>query len=168
MEMDVQLLALIVLAVLFVLQRHHWQNRFQQMERRVAELTDVKEDLQRLLAKQTVPAGQVAAENGQAAAPSGEEAAQALPAEETPAPVRHPVVPVGARHLTVVTPKPMVAVQPPQVPVPAEGTVPPEIAAVIMAAVAAYGYSPASIRSIRRRPARSRRWVLAGRLAGLR
>lgn len=55
--------------------------------------------------------------------------------------------------------------------VPSDNEIPPEVVAVIMAAVAACGYSPAAIRSIRRdtaRPHQSRGWVMAGRLAGMR
>jgi len=48
-------------------------------------------------------------------------------------------------------------------------TVPPEVVAVIMAAIAACGYSPAAIRSIRpQKRLRSRSWVMAGRLNGMR
>lgn len=48
-------------------------------------------------------------------------------------------------------------------------TVPPEVVAVIMAAIAACGYSPAAIRLIRpQKRLRSRSWVMAGRLNGMR
>ena len=64
--MDLQLLALIVLAILCVLQWRHSASRMQEMERKIAELAEVKDDLQRLLAKQgqqtaPAPASQTAA-----------------------------------------------------------------------------------------------------------
>lgn len=52
-----------------------------------------------------------------------------------------------------------------------DSEIPPEVVAVIMAAVAACGYNPAAIRSIRRDTARTHQnhgWVMAGRLAGMR
>lgn len=55
--------------------------------------------------------------------------------------------------------------------IPSDSEIPPEVVAVIMAAVAACGYSPAAIRSIRRdtaRPHQNHGWVMAGRLAGMR
>ena len=49
-------------------------------------------------------------------------------------------------------------------------TIPPETIAVIMAAISAMGYSPASIRNIRptRRKQRSVKWVMIGRIANMR
>lgn len=51
-----------------------------------------------------------------------------------------------------------------------EDAIPPETIAVIMAAVSAMGYSPASIRNIRptRRKQRSVKWVMVGRIANMR
>lgn len=52
-----------------------------------------------------------------------------------------------------------------------DSEIPPEVVAVIMAAVAACGYNPVAIRSIRRDTARTHQnhgWVMAGRLAGMR
>lgn len=49
-------------------------------------------------------------------------------------------------------------------------TIPSETVAVIMAAVSAMGYNPASIRNIRptRRKQRSVKWVMVGRIANMR
>lgn len=55
--------------------------------------------------------------------------------------------------------------------IPSDSEIPPEVVAVIMAAVATCGYNPAAIRSIRRDTARTHQnhgWVMAGRLAGMR
>lgn len=166
--MDLQLLALIVLVILFVLQWRHSAGRFEEMERKIAELTEVKEDLQRMMAKQRMGVSDPAVPPSDHSSDVSENQAateKTAPAAEA---VQNPIVPVGRRHLAVVTPKPMVAVQPPQVPAAVPDDIPPEVVAVIMAAVAAYGCSPAGIRSIRKKPARSYRWVLAGRLAGMR
>ena len=132
--MDLQLLALIVLAILCVLQWRHSASRMQEMERKIAELAEVKDDLQRLLAKQ----GQQTASAPETAAPQ--------PAQEEDAPKEEPVpthavaahqsvVPVGQRQPAVVAARPMATV-------PAEPTAPqadvsdisPEVVAVIMAA----------------------------------
>ena len=79
------------------------------------------------------------------------------------------VVPVGQRQPAVVAARPMATV-------PAEPTasqadvsdISPEVVAVIMAAVAAYGYSPAAIRSIKAKKRQNAHWIMAGRLAGMR
>lgn len=167
--MDLQLLALIVLAILFILQWRQSASRFQEMERKIAELTEIKDDLQRMLAKQ-----------GQGAAPAAEKTV--LPPTDEPSEKKEDVpvpnhavaqgqsiVPVGQRQPAVVSARPMAAV-------PAEPAVPqadisgiaPEVVAVIMAAVAAYGYSPAAVRSIKARKRRNKHWIMASRLAGMR
>lgn len=58
----------------------------------------------------------------------------------------------------------------PEPPAPREDGLTPEVVAVIMATIAAYGYSPAAIRSIRKTPSiqRSQNWLIAGRMANMR
>lgn len=53
---------------------------------------------------------------------------------------------------------------------PADTGLTPEVVAVIMATIAAYGYSPAAIRSIRKTSSiqRSQNWLMAGRMANMR
>lgn len=77
------------------------------------------------------------------------------PAAETPA--EQPAAPAE--------PEPV-----PEPPAPREDGLTPEVVAVIMATIAAYGYSPAAIRSIRKTPSiqRSQNWLIAGRMANMR
>lgn len=166
--MDLQLLALIVLAILCVLQWRHSASRMQEMERKIAELAEVKDDLQRLLAKQ----GQQTASAPETAAPQPaqeEDAPKEVPVPTHAVAAHQSVVPVGQRQPAVVAARPIATV-------PAEPTAPqadasdisPEVVAVIMAAVAAYGYSPAAIRSIKAKKRQNAHWIMAGRLAGMR
>ena len=46
--------------------------------------------------------------------------------------------------------------------------VPPETVAVIMAAVTACGYVPTAIRAVRHTRRRSKKWIIAGRIARMR
>lgn len=56
---------------------------------------------------------------------------------------------------------------PPMVP-QVEAGVPPETVAVIMAAVTACGYVPTAIRAVRHTRRRSKKWIIAGRIARMR
>ena len=82
----------------------------------------------------------------------------------------HPVVSVGQRQPAVVAARPMTVVSDGNQAVP-EGELSDEVVAVIMAAVAAYGYSPAAIRSIRPQKRGYKRhrenWAMAARLGGM-
>lgn len=90
-------------------------------------------------------------------------------AEEEKKELANPVVPVGQRQPAVVAARPMTVVKAEKA--AAEEGVPDEVVAVIMAAVAAAGYSPAAIRSIRpqRRGYKRHRenWAMAARLGGM-
>ena len=55
----------------------------------------------------------------------------------------------------------------PSAAVAADG-VEPEVVAAVMAAVTAFGYMPTAIRPVRQRKRQNKRWLLAGRLAGMR
>ena len=81
-----------------------------------------------------------------------------------------PVVPVGQRQPAVVAARPMTVVSDGNQATP-EGELSDEVIAVIMAAVAAYGYSPAAIRSIRPQKRGYKRhrenWAMAARLGGM-
>lgn len=78
--------------------------------------------------------------------------------------------PVGQRQPAVVAARPMTVVSDGNQAVP-EGELSDEVVAVIMAAVAAYGYSPAAIRSIRPQKRGYKRhrenWAMAARLGGM-
>lgn len=84
----------------------------------------------------------------------------ALPEGKGKEPVkRAELAPLGERKLAVV-PAPSAAVA-------ADG-VEPEVVAAVMAAVTACGYMPTAIRPVRQRKRQNKRWLLAGRLAGMR
>lgn len=84
----------------------------------------------------------------------------ALPEGKGKEPVkRAELAPLGER-------KPVVVPAPPAA-VVADG-VEPEVVAAVMAAVTAYGYMPTAIRPVRQRKRQNKRWLLAGRLAGMR
>ena len=158
-ETNLVIIALVALALLVVLVWYTLSNRLQAVNGRVHELQQKNEELTRLLEElqaQKVAAPAVAAEEktpaqaeaapAAASAPETAKAAAGNVAGETPA-----ATPAAEAAAT-------------------EGELSPEIVAVIMAAVAACGYDPAAIRSIRpqQRHSRSHHWVMAGRLAGMR
>ena len=164
-ETNLVIIALVALALLVVLVWYTLSNRLQAVNGRVHELQQKNEELTRLLEElqaQKVAAPAVAAEEktpaqaeeapAAAAAPETAKAAAGNVAGETPA----------ATPAAEETPAAEAAAT--------EGELSPEIVAVIMAAVAACGYDPAAIRSIRpqQRHSRSHNWVMAGRLAGMR
>jgi outer membrane murein-binding lipoprotein Lpp len=98
--------------------------------------------------------------------PDGQTAKTAAPAAAV---MKNPPVSLGERNLAVM-PKREIAVLPKkQTPAPiAADDIDPEVVAVIMAAVAACGYAPTSIRAIhRKKSVKATNWVMAGRLAGM-
>ncbi|MBC3536386.1 hypothetical protein [Megasphaera hominis] len=144
-ETNLVIIALVALALLVVLVWYTLSNRLQAVNGRVHELQQKNEELTRLLEElqaQKVAAPAVAAEEKTPAQ-----------AEEAPAAAAAPETAKAAAEAAAT-----------------EGELSPEIVAVIMAAVAACGYDPAAIRSIRpqQRHSRSHNWVMAGRLAGMR
>lgn len=153
-SMEFVLVALIALAVLLGIVWYAVSNRTHEFDRRMTQLEEENARLRSLLEKACQPAK----ENTASAPPKP---TASVPAQ---APVQHPIVPVGTRHPAVVPARPMTVV-PKEEQVP--GMTPPEIVAVIMAAVAACGYSPAAIRSIRPVQRRSQHWIMAGRLANM-
>ena len=123
-------------------------------QKSVKELAEAVQDL-----KDTVKA--------EKAVPQASEKAEKEEKQE----LTHPVVPVGQRQPAVVAARPMTVVKDAKAAESDEEDVPDEVVAVIMAAVAAAGYSPAAIRSIRpqRRGYKRHRenWAMAARLGGM-
>ena len=159
-SMEFVLVALIALAVSLGIVWYGVTSRTREFDRRITKLEEENAKLRGLLdeacqsyKKQTAAAPQQTAG----------EPAPAKPVVSA-APVQHPVVPVGTRHPVVVPARPMTIVPKTE---QTAGAAPPEIVAVIMAAVAACGYSPAAIRSIRPLQRRSQNWIMAGRLANM-
>ena len=99
-----------------------------------------------------------------------EKTVQPQPTQPEKQELTHPVVPVGQRQPAVVAAQPMTVVSDGNQATP-EGELSDEVVAVIMAAVAAYGYSPAAIRSIRPQKRGYKRhrenWAMAARLGGM-
>lgn len=155
-SMELVLAALIALAVLLLLGWYILNSKIQSL---AADVKALQKERDGLLARLN------AAEEKLAAAPA------------SPAAASSPVEPAMQEVAETVAEEPVqtASVEEPETDaiedVPSDSEIPPEVVAVIMAAVAACGYSPAAIRSIRRdttRPHQSRGWVMAGRLAGMR
>lgn len=139
----------IVVAVILFAVRYTLNRRMQNLEDTVYELTEENESLKKIIKTQE----------------KEEKAEQAEPVAVIAAkPVTNHLVPVGQRNLAVVE-APAAQAQPQET-----SSIPGEVIAVIMAAVAAMGYSPAAIRAIRpkqRRMRCNRNWVMAGRMANM-
>ncbi|WP_301860038.1 hypothetical protein [uncultured Megasphaera sp.] len=154
MDMEVAAFVIVAVGVFFVWKQTN--RRFEEMEQTIASLRRDNEALQKRMEQEV----QEAAASEPAAAPAA--------MSEEPAAEPRPMVPVGSRQPVVVAPRPMVAIETPAQDKSAEAELDPEVVAVIMAAVAACGYSPAAIRSIRPQKQSVSQWVLAGRLARMR
>ncbi len=148
---------LVILAALLVALKVTMTNRLRGLEDTVYELTEENEALQKAM-KETQ-----AKEAEPVAAPPAPAKEEAVPVVEAK-PVTNHLVPVGQRNLAVVA-QPVVEEAPQGI-----NAIPEAVIAVIMAAVAAMGYSPAAIRAIRpkqRTLRRNRNWVMAGRMANM-
>lgn len=155
-SMELVLAALIALAVLLLL---GWYILNSKIKALASDVETLKKERDGLLARLNAAEEKLAASQ---AAPVAD-AATAEPAEpaveEVPEPVAEEPLPSVEKEIEDTKD------------VPSDSEIPPEVVAVIMAAVAACGYSPAAIRSIRRdtaRPHQNHSWVMAGRLAGMR
>lgn len=153
---------LVILAILLVVFKVTMTNRLRGLEDTVYELTEENEALQKEM-KET-KAKEDAAKTAAPVAAASAEAKETVPVVAAQ-PVTNHLVPVGQRNLAVVT-TPVEREDVPQ----GVTAIPETVVAVIMAAVAAMGYSPAAIRAIRpkQRPLRrNRNWVMAGRMANM-
>lgn len=156
-SMELVLAALIALAVLLLLGWYILNSKIQSLAADVKALQKERDGLQERLN---------AAEEKLAAVPAAPAASSAAPVEPAVQEVAETVAEESVQTAPAEEPE-TDAIED----VPSDSEIPPEVVAVIMAAVAACGYSPAAIRSIRRdttRPHQSRGWVMAGRLAGMR
>ncbi len=164
-ETNLVIIALVALALLVVLVWYTLSNRLQAVNGRVHELQQKNEELTRLIEE-------LQAQKGETPVAAAEEKT-AAPAEEAPAEAAAPeVAKAAAEGVAGETPvaTPAAEETPAAEAAAMDGELSPEIVAVIMAAVAACGYDPAAIRSIRpqQHHSRSHNWVMAGRLAGMR
>ena len=152
-SMEFVLVALVALAVLLGIIWYAVSNRTREFDQRITKLEEENARLSSLV------------EAYQAETKKQEEMPKetSYEKESDTAFVQHPMVSVGNRHPVVVPARP-IAVVPKTGPVHDTQS---EIVAVIMAAVAACGYSPAAIRSIRPVQRHHQNWVMAGRLANM-
>lgn len=160
-SMELVLAALIALAVLLILGWYILNSKIKTLAAEVQTLRQERSSLEdRLKALEE-------AKSTAAAAPAEAhvEAEPDVPQEEAKAPA---AAETAAAAASQPEPEPPMAAEPTD----SDNEIPPEVVAVIMAAVAACGYSPAQIRSIRRGQSgpqhQNRSWVMAGRLAGMR
>lgn len=167
--MDLQLLALIVVIILCLLQWRQSASRFQEMERKIAALTEVKEDLQRMLAKERNQHASETATDAPIQADKPTDVKKEMPVPSHAVADGMAIVPVGQRKPAVVAAHPIATVTDETDKLQDDASaIPPEVVAVIMAAISAYGYSPSAICSIKARKRRNEHWIMAGRLAGMR
>lgn len=175
METTFIIVALVALLCLILAMSHYLNARINAAH---LQLEIVKEENEQLKAKVEELQKPAAAPQVQAtapeepAAPESSKASEAseAPAVEEPA-AKHLPMHIGERKPAVRQSQPMAVVageerKGPEV----DGSIAPEIVAAIVAAIAAYGYSPASIRSIKphKTARRESQWVLAGRLSNMR
>ncbi len=157
-SMEFVLVALIALAVLLGIVWYVVTSRTREFDQRIANLEKENAKLRNVIEK----ACQVDAKQKVSVQPQQEKAVSTNETVDA-VPVQHPIVPIGTRHPAVVPARPVAVIPKNET----AGKLSPEIVAVIMAAVAACGYSPAAIRSIRPVQQRSKNWVMAGRLANM-
>lgn len=153
-SMELVLAALIALAVLLLLGWYILNSKIKALASDVETLKKERDGLLVRLNASEEKIAAVPAAQGKAAAEPAEPAVGEVP-ENT---AEKPLQPAGEEAEDTKD-------------IPSDSEIPPEVVAVIMAAVAACGYNPAAIRSIRRDTARTHQnhgWVMAGRLAGMR
>lgn len=164
---EIQFAVIILLVAMTLVLSRYYNTRFRALEDKMKDVADFQQSVKELAeavqdlkdpvkAEKTVP-------------PEPEE-------EEKPE-LTHPVVPVGQRQPAVGQRQPaVVAARPMAVvketaPQGSQDGLDDEVVAVIMAAVAAYGYPPSAIRSIRPQKRSYKRhrenWAMAARLGGM-
>lgn len=161
-SMELVLAALIALAVLLLLGWYILNSKIKALASDVETLKKERDGLLARLnaAEEKLAASQAAPVADAATAEPAEPAVEEVPEPVAEEPVQHDVAEEDKEHTENTKED-----------IPSDSEIPPEVVAVIMAAVAACGYSPAAIRSIRRdtaRPHQNHSWVMAGRLAGMR
>ncbi len=158
-SMEFVLVALIALAVLLGIVWYVAASRTREFDRRMAALEEENARLRSAFEK----ACQADTKPTASVQPNRQEEAVPTDAAAGAVPVQHPIVPIGTRHPAVVPARPVAVIPQHE----AAGKLSPEIVAVIMAAIAACGYSPAAIRSIRPVQRHSQNWIMAGRLVNM-
>ncbi|MGN0944859.1 MAG: hypothetical protein ACI4N8_00010 [Megasphaera sp.] len=157
---EIQFAVIVLLIVMTLVLCKYYNTRFRALEDKMKDVADFQQSVKELAeavqdlkdavkSEKTVPAE-----------------AETIEKQE----LTHPVVPVGQRQPAVVAARPMAVVKE-TAPEAAQDGVEDEVVAVIMAAVAAYGYPPSAIRSIRPQKRGYKRhrenWAMAARLGGM-
>lgn len=157
---EIQFAVIVLLIAMTLVLSRYYNTRFRALEDKMKDVADFQQSV-----KDLAEAVQDLKE-----AVKSEKTVQPQSTQPEKQELTHPVVPVGQRPPAVVTARPIAVVEKTASQVSSEG-VDDEVVAVIMAAVAAYGYSPAAIRSIRPQKRGYKRhrenWAMAARLGGM-
>lgn len=157
---EIQFAVIVLLIAMTLVLSRYYSTRFRALEDKMKDVADFQQSV-----KDLAEAVQDLKE-----AVKSEKTVQPQSTQPEKQELTHPVVPVGQRQPAVVAARPMTVVSDGNQATP-EGELSDEVVAVIMAAVAAYGYSPAAIRSIRPQKRGYKRhrenWAMAARLDGM-
>lgn len=156
---EIQFAVIVLLVAMTLVLSRYYNTRFRALEDKMKDVADFQQSVKELAEAVQDLKDAVKAEKGPAAA--GRSGKTEL---------THPVVPVGQRQPAVVAARPMAVVKE-TAPQASQDGLDDEVVAVIMAAVAAYGYPPSAIRSIRPQKRGYKRhrenWAMAARLGGM-
>lgn len=154
---EIQFAVIVLLIVMTLVLCKYYNTRFRALEDKMKDVADFQQSVKEL--------AEVVQDLKEAV--QSEKQVQPVPEKQE---LAHPVVPVGQRQPAVVAARPMAVVQETASEAAQDG-VEDEVVAVIMAAVAAYGYPPSAIRSIRPQKRGYKRhrenWAMAARLGGM-
>lgn len=157
---EIQFAVIVLLIAMTLILSRYYNTRFRALEDKMKDVADFQQSVKEL----------AEAVQDLKDAVKSEKTVLSEPEEMEKTELTHPVVPVGQRQPAVVTARPMAVVEKTAPQVSSEG-VDDEVVAVIMAAVAAYGYPPSAIRSIRPQKRGYKRhrenWAMAARLGGM-
>lgn len=157
---EIQFAVIILLVAMTLVLSRYYNTRFRALEDKMKDVADFQQSV-----KELAEAVQDLRE-----AVKAEKTVPPEPEEEEKPELTHPVVPVGQRQPAVVAARPMAGVKE-TAPQGSQDGLDDEVVAVIMAAVAAYGYPPSAIRSIRPQKRSYKRhrenWAMAARLGGM-
>lgn len=156
---EIQFAVIILLVAMTLVLSRYYNTRFRALEDKMKDVADFQQSV-----KELAEAVQDLKDSVKA-----EKTVPPEPEEEEKPELTHPVVPVGHRP-AVVAARPMAVVKETATQGSQDG-LDDEVVAVIMAAVAAYGYPPSAIRSIRPQKRSYKRhrenWAMAARLGGM-
>ncbi|MCF0153337.1 MAG: hypothetical protein MSS75_05250 [Megasphaera sp.] len=157
---EIQFAVIVLLIAMTLVLSRYYNTRFRALEDKMKDVADFQQSVKELAEAVQDLKDAVKAEKTVPAEPEKIEKQE----------LTHPVVPVGQRQPAVVGERSMAVVKE-TAPQTSQDGVDDEVVAVIMAAVAAYGYPPSAIRSIRPQKRGYKRhrenWAMAARLGGM-